>query len=416
MNLQTRLSLWVGGVLFLALGTLSLLSGIVLYQVRLSDMNQELRDQSQLVMNSAKVYEGSNIPNVVLETLASGSEFVDARIEKNGHIIWESDFRTMPEAITAGFSNLGGWHMYRIRSAEFEVVVGRPLKSLQETLQSYAIISVPLTLLMSLIGALGSGWVLGQNLKPLHNLTTRIQKLDRPEPIPETSRPDEVGMLARALSESLQTLQRTRKTELEFLRVASHELRTPLTALKAELEYTLSKPRDLQVYETALRTLHRNTEHLERLAVNLLTLTRLQGSQVEFQQVDLWEVTGTVIDRMVPLALKKNLSLEFDGAPTTVQGDSIALSRLVENLVFNAIRYTQNGEIHVKVSEHTLTVQDQGQGFPQELIDNHETETVSMEGFGIGMKVVRSICELHQARLHLENTLRGARVVIVFPS
>ena len=415
MNLQTRLSLWVGGVLFLALSTLSLLSGVVLYQVRLSDMNQELRYQSQLVMNSAKLYQGKNIPNVVLQTLASGSEFVDARIEQKGKVIWESAFRAMPEAVNTGFSNVGGWHIYRITQDDFEVEVGRPLTSLQETLQSYGVVSLPLTLLMSILGALGSGWVLGRNLRPLRNLTKRVQRLDQPSPIPETERPDEVGLLARALAESLDALQRTRKAELEFLRVASHELRTPLTALKAELEYTLSKPRDLQIYESALRTLHRNTEHLERLAVNLLTLTRLQGGPLELQPVDLWEITAAVIDRMIPLALKKNLSLEFEGSPTTVQGDAITLSRLIENLVFNAIRYTQDGEIRVILSDHQLIVRDQGQGFPQELLDDHEAEKPSLEGFGIGMKVVRSICEMHHAKLLLENTIRGAKVVISFP-
>ncbi|GGJ42023.1 sensor histidine kinase [Deinococcus roseus] len=415
MNLQTRLSVWVGGVLFLALTTLSVLSGVVLYQVRLSDMNQELRDQSRLVMNSARLYQGKNLPNVVLQTLASGSEFVDARIEQQGKVIWESDFRNMPETVQEGFSNLSGWHVYRISSSEFEVEVGRPLTSLQETLRSYAVVSIPLTLLMSLLGALGSGWVLGRNLQPLSNLTARVQTLDRPEPIPEIHRPDEVGMLARALAESLETLQRTRKAELEFLRVASHELRTPLTALKAELEYTLSKPRDLQVYETALRTLHRNTEHLERLAINLLTLTRLQGSPLDLQPVDLWEITGAVIDRMVPLALKKNLSLDFDGLPTTVKGDPITLSRLIENLIFNAIRYTRDGEIRVMLGEHMLTVQDQGQGFPQELLEDHEAQKPDLEGFGIGMKVVRSICALHHAHLQLENTIRGARVTVTFP-
>lgn len=427
VTFQTRLSLSVAGLLFFALSLLSVLSGVVLWRVILRDLDETLREQYAVVARAASEQAQFRrgdlaLPDSLLGVLTAGSDVVDARVEGQGYLSWESDFRDMPAALSLGFSDLGGWRLLRGQEGDLTVQVGRPLASSRATLSAYVRTSVPLVLLLSVLGGAVAWWLMGRGLRPLSILARRVKRLDADDAIPSVERADEVGALARALDVSLTGLRRQRAAERAFVARASHELRTPVAALQAELELALSRPRDADAYRAALRSARRSAAHLERLAVNLLTLTRLEGTSPRLARVDLWEIAADAVDRLLPLALQKNLTLDLSGQPTFVRGDSVLLARLLDNLLQNAIRYTHQGGVNVLVDAapegHFVTVEDSGVGFPEDLLrrEAHLFEGEGQQGFGVGLSVIHSVARAHHAELLIEPRAQGGtRVTVRFP-
>ncbi|MBB6098827.1 two-component system sensor histidine kinase QseC [Deinobacterium chartae] len=416
MSLRLRLSLWTTLLLALALTALSVLAGSVLYSNRVADLDRELHDQFAAVARSAR-YDDRSLPHSVRALLAQGADVVDARVIFPDGTTWETAFRSMPAAQVSGLETRAGWRVLRGTVGGVTVQVGRPLRAVEETLEAYTRVSVPTVLVVSLIGGLLMSAVVGQQLAPLSALTRRVAQLEAPAPIPGTDRPDETGQLARALEASLERLSRTRATEREFVTRASHELRTPVAALRAELELALARPRDEAEYREALRAALRSAEHLERLSVNLLTLSRLRSAPPRLEDTDLWSVAADVVDRLMPLALQKGLSLELEGAPTRVQADPVLIARLLDNLIGNAIRYTPSGEVRVIARSGCLTVEDTGPGLPDEVLRATPEPFMrhGLEGSGVGLSVVRGIAEAHGTQLSMERLeTGGSRVSVRF--
>ncbi len=414
LSLRWRLTLLASVLIALALLALSLLGGAALKKQRLESLDRDLGVQWGVIAEAAREADDYVIPGRVLNELAASTEVSDARILRGRTEVWSVGFRAMPDATAfTGTLTVNGWRL-RVGTVEgLTVEVGRPLSSLDQTLRDYTLAVVPLAVILALLGGSLVYFTVGRALAPLTLLTKRVGQLDSPEAVPGLEREDEVGQLARALDRSLAALARTRETEKLFLAAASHELRTPVTALRAELEFALARARDANSYREALRRTMRTTAHLERLTVNLLTLTRLRSVPARQEAVDLWAVAADVVDRLMPLALGKGLSLDLLGEPGLVRGDPVLLDRLVENLTYNAIRYTSEGGVEVRVEAGRLRVEDSGPGFPPGLAERLFETT---EGFGVGLSLVRQVVAAHGAALQLENRPEGgARAQVTFP-
>ena len=159
----------------------------------------------------------------------------------------------------------------------------------------------------------------------------------------------------------------------DFVVNVSHELRTPLTAIKGFTE-TLEEDADPDA-KHYLEIIKRNTDRLINIINDLLVLSQLEetGMKLELHEVDL----GSLIDNVVrvfdqPLREKGlKLSVTADDKLTPIQGDAFKLEQLFINLLDNAIKYTESGEVHVVLGREddrsvTIEVQDTGIGIPSE--------------------------------------------------
>lgn len=423
MTLRLRISLGLGLILLVALGFLGALGGQLLYSVRLQELKGELQELASLVVQEA-VLTGGHISEQGQKLLLSKSEVYDARIYA-GHsnqakdLLWASRSRILSpfpldELSASSPYEQNNWliHSLWLPLPNLTVQVGLPLSGLDHTLGSFERTIVPLILVISVLASMLIWWFMGRSLAPLERLTRRIENLDSLDPIPSTEQRNEVGQLARALEHSLTELHDTRKAELEFITTASHELRTPITALRAELELVLRDKKHPTDNQKLFQRMFQTTSHLERLTQNLLVLGRVQGLPLHNESIELFELCGNVVDRMQPLAIKKELDLEFSGAPLNVRGDPILLSRVLENLLFNAIRYTETGGIRVDLQTEWLQIEDTGEGFPQDVIDGL---TRNPKGdLGIGLRVVREVIHAHGWQLSLTNLSQGSRIRITF--
>ena len=425
MSLRTRLVLAVGTVLFLALTLLGVLGGRLLYNSRVNDLGRELLERWSKVEQAAEVTRNYNIGSEVLDALKTGSDVSDARVYGFSSFNpqnpdWESGFRKMPTLNTYGSPTAllqhGGWLMVSAlsRSGTLVIQVGTPLGGLNRTLELYVRDTVLLLLSILVFATLALYWVTSKSLEPLERLKNRVLKLDSDAPIPSTNQNDEVGELARALERSVKEIRQTREFEQRFLQVASHELRTPVAAMKAELELSLSrKSRNFDSLERTLSRVYSSAQHLERLTQNLLVLGRVQGLPLRREKLDFLALCGELVDRMQPLAIKKGLDLTLEGQPFALEGDPLLLSRTLENLLYNAIRFTESGFVRVTVQNPELALEDSGPGFPIEVLEGFSS--VPKGDLGIGLQVVREVVRAHNGTLTIKNLEpQGSRVTLNF--
>ncbi len=237
---------------------------------------------------------------------------------------------------------------------------------------------------------------------------------------------DEVGEVARALSDMQQRLRQEENVRRAFVATASHELRTPLASLGALLELLEddlhSQPPDLNDATPRVSAARDQTRRLIGLANDLLELTRLDtGFQLRTELVELHEICRAVIAEFSTRAAEVEMSIELEGEPACwVLGDPGGIARIVRILVDNALRYSPGGDsITVEVSSSggraVLSVSDRGPGVApneRELVFERfrrGTDPGSEGGFGLGLAIGRELAERMGGKLVLASSEVGAR-------
>ncbi len=165
-----------------------------------------------------------------------------------------------------------------------------------------------------------------------------------------------------------------------------------------------------------------------RLVEQLLALARLDpDAPTRHDPVDLAAVARSVVEANAARADAAGLALELEAeAPVTLQGNRAGLETMLENLVDNALRYTREGAIAVRVRREgagaVLEVEDTGPGIPESdrarVFDRfYRGDTAPTGGTGLGLAIVKRIAERHGAAVALENagSGKGLKVKVTFP-
>jgi PAS domain S-box-containing protein len=213
----------------------------------------------------------------------------------------------------------------------------------------------------------------------------------------------------------------------EFLSVAAHELRTPVTSLLAYAQVLERRAlREQTASERDLRALHviaGQAERLSTLISTLLDVSRIQRGHftLDCRPVDLCTVVGGVVDQMQDELRSSSaqhvVTFECLAAPVVVDGDSMRLEQVVQNLVGNAVKYSPDGGlVTVRVEQSAdcaiIAVGDQGLGIPQEaqahLFDRFyragNVSSSNISGMGIGLYVVKEIVSRHGGTVEVQSS------------
>jgi signal transduction histidine kinase len=199
---------------------------------------------------------------------------------------------------------------------------------------------------------------------------------------------------------------------------AAHELRSPLASIRLQLEVALGHPEGQHWPETAEGVME-DAMRLSRLAEDLLALARLDergGVPARSEPVDLDEVVRQTADRYGEARLTVC-------DPVVVRGDALDLSRVLTNLVDNAVRHTASKVEIALTSDGVLTVTDDGPGIPEqdrERVFNRFTRLDSGRsrdegGAGLGLAIVLETVRAHGGGVVLEDASPGLRVVVRLP-
>jgi signal transduction histidine kinase len=205
-------------------------------------------------------------------------------------------------------------------------------------------------------------------------------------------------------------------------------LRTPLTIVNLETSRALEAQRSPQEYERALHVIHSENNFMSHLVNDLLTLARMDNDQVKLEKtpLDLSDVAVDAIDRLAPLANRKNVELETGDLPEArMLGDYQTLLQMASNLIENAIKYTDGDDKRVCIEtgitdNHAwIRVSDNGPGISPEhlphLFDRFyrvdkararvsDDESDSPGGSGLGLSIIQWIAQAHGGKVHVEST------------
>ena len=266
------------------------------------------------------------------------------------------------------------------------------------------------------------GWFIARHaFKPVRQITDTVDAINDGDDL--TARiglrrgRDEIHRLAATFDRMFDRLERSFDSEKRFASDASHELRTPVAIILAECEYARQNAQTVDDYRESLEVVERQGRRMSTLINQLLNRTRMdQGTQaISREDADFSELADVVADETVR-ASGKALEVEKDIAPGVHANVDVGLmSRLVQNLVENACKYTpEGGRVRVSLAAAegrlTLTVADNGIGIAKrdlphiwERFWQADSSRGVDKGSGLGLAMVKQIADAHGGTLSVES-------------
>ncbi|MGH8147158.1 MAG: sensor histidine kinase [Rhodanobacteraceae bacterium] len=267
-------------------------------------------------------------------------------------------------------------------------------------------------LLFTLLSLAVGYWLSRRVMRPVTDLAQRLRAFrsgSQPEPLAPHFAEDEVGELAVALDDYAQRQSALIQRDREFNADVSHELRTPLAVIASTTELLMATPDLPEKLHTRLQRIERAVRQSTELTQALLLLSRAERSgPVDGETTDVARIAEEVVDTQRPNLGRKPITMRTEiEALATVEAPSSVVAVALGNLVGNACKYTQDGEIVVRVQTGRVRVEDTGPGIKPEDAERLFERGIrgdgqTVKGAGLGLAIVRRLCELYGWRVTLQ--------------
>ncbi len=236
---------------------------------------------------------------------------------------------------------------------------------------------------------------------------------------------DALSLQVVALEKERDRAETLAKSKSQFLANMSHEIRTPLNGILGTAELLLDTQLDPN-QDSLAQTLHSSGTALLTIVNDILDLSKLEAGRMSLSQgrLDLWALLQDIDTLFSPVARRKEVELlhEIDSSvPRWVQGDAQRLRQILSNLLGNALKFTHEGKIQVRLRSLALpggpvlefSVHDSGIGIPKERLSMvferfEQAEggtTRSYGGTGLGLAIVRALVEQMGGTIHVESVV-----------
>lgn len=258
-------------------------------------------------------------------------------------------------------------------------------------------------LVFSVLSLVLGWWSASKVMKPVSDLAARLRAYrggtSEPEPLAPRFPDDEVGQLAQALDDYSARLTEVVQRDREFNADVSHELRTPLAVIRGATELLLTRPDlDPKVLQR-LQRIQRAEQQCTDLIGALLLLSRNERGQ---GSSNVARVSEQLLDSHRAQLGGKPLELILEGNhDLVIDAPESALSVALGNLIGNAVKYSKEGAVRVRVGNNAVEVIDSGPGLSEEdaakLFQRgyRGTHAGHSQGGGIGLSIVSRLCDLY---------------------
>ncbi len=241
----------------------------------------------------------------------------------------------------------------------------------------------------------------------------------------------EIALKKEELEKTNAQLMELDRMKSDFVANVVHELRTPLTIIKGNLD-NIDKgfagevqPQQKDILGDVFRVINR----LSRLVNDLLDLSKIESGKMELnkESMDIVILADEIVKTFETLAGTKKIGLvkEFPDKGVIVNADKDKLTQVFINLIGNAIKFTDNGNVVVRIidlqGEAQVEIQDTGPGIPEDQVDKIFDKFVRVvaekkEGTGLGLPIAKDIIVLHKGRIRVESEKgKGSRFIFVIP-
>ncbi len=373
--------------------------------------------------------------DTALQTRSSG---VLASLENNGQFGLQETNRSAPGVFAAIFSpsgqvldassdtpsglrptagvQSGGGRQYLVRTdvaADGSIVVtGVDLQSVTDAQAALERALLGVGLVAGSIALVGSWFLGGRALQPLHRLSDEAAALDSADlarRLRMTGGHDEVWRLTATLNGMLDRIADSVERQRRFVAMASHELRTPLASLRAELD-VVDGSDSLAEYREAVREAQGDIVRLTELTTSLLELASpgVDASSVARASVDLRQLVTGVVRSLQPLARERGVRVRIEAPAASVLVDRTRIEHGLNNLITNAIVHGGQGEVLVQCR---IIEREAGRSLRAEVLDRgpgignnsahelfqpfHRGSSVTEPGTGLGLAIVAGAAQAH---------------------
>lgn len=287
-----------------------------------------------------------------------------------------------------------------------------------------ALVGLALSLLVS--------WLLARHLvAPVTALSAHTRKLREGDYQTRlgSRRRDELGDLIRHVDSLGERLDQGQKARQRWFSDIAHELRTPLSVLQGELEAVVDGVRPLN-HET-IAALESEVRQLTHLVNDLhdLALADAGNLRYHFTALDLDALCEDAVDAARPALGRRRVRLRTDLSPARVNGDPVRLRQLLDNLLQNSLKYTdEGGEVQLTLDgdggDWRLTLNDSAPGVPDDALPKLFDHLYRVEssrnrqtgGAGLGLAIARRIVEAHGGTMEADHSpLGGLRITVRLP-
>ncbi len=259
--------------------------------------------------------------------------------------------------------------------------------------------------------------------------------------VPKPFTPQELRTSVENITKNLFLKRMTKKMKEEgkeirfqFLSVLSHELKSPINAIEGYLKMMQEKQIGDSVddYKEMIDRSIERIKGMRSLILDLLDLTRMESGKKrrDLRKTDVAEITKNVIDSIEPLAIQRNIKIQFEtDEDTYINADKSELEIIINNLVSNAVKYNvESGKVFVKIfhrdNQLQIIVEDTGIGMSQEEMDllfqdfvrikNEKTKYVT--GSGLGLSIAKKMTELYGGTINVESEAdKGSKFIVSIP-
>ncbi|WEK42743.1 MAG: stimulus-sensing domain-containing protein [Candidatus Sphingomonas colombiensis] len=361
----------------------------------------------------------------------NGRSWPDVRTAQTGHAaatVWRAPDRT--PVITAAAPLLDG-------AAVLTAVNARDITQTVRV-ERYRLSLVLLT--VTIVSILLSLFLARTIVRPLRRLARAAVRVRlgraREVVVPRLpARKDEIGMLARALSDmSLALRARIDATEA-FAADVTHELKNPLASLRSAIE-GLGHVKDPVLQEKLLAIVRDDVHRLDRLITDISEASRLdaQLSRAKFEPIDIKAMIDGMIAQRRERGIERNVRIRFDRPENerlVISGEGARLERVFENLIDNALSFSPDDGLIAIAARRIdgaleVWVEDEGPGVPEDareaVFRRFQSIRPHSEAFGqhsgLGLAIARTIVDAHQGTISVqsrEDRLSGARFVVRLP-
>ncbi|MCC8073405.1 MAG: HAMP domain-containing histidine kinase [Clostridiales bacterium] len=306
-------------------------------------------------------------------------------------------------------------------------------KTVLTTIVNLSLLILPIIDLIAIIGC----YILSNRIvRPVRKIINSAEEIsdgdDLSKRIELPKSHDEIYQLGDTFNKMFARLEKSFMEERQFTADISHELRTPVTTILAQSELSLEKDRTKEEYKDSLSVIKRQSTKMKNMVESMLRLSRLE-CQEKLKNID--KINLSLLLEEICFERKisdeKNITLENDiREDIFINGDEDMIEILINNLISNAYRYTEeNGSVFVSLYQTDenviLSVKDTGIGIEKENLERifdrffQENKARNNDDLkystGLGLSTVKAIADLHGAHINVESEVgKGSEFKVFF--
>lgn len=315
---------------------------------------------------------------------------------------------------------------------EYEIYLGIDEKFIDDSISAiYNTIILLVIVIFAVLTLLGY-LLINKTINPLKVILKELDSLqdtqDLSKRLLELNTRDEFEQLTKTFNKMLTNIENSVENIKQFSSDASHELRTPLTVIQGEIELIKNKKASKEELELVIEKIDKEQKKLQEIIKNFLLLSRLDKEVLKEQSSSLDKVVFECIESNLEEIEAKNLELDLQiDENLEVAFDEKYLNIVINNLLTNAIKYTKEGKITLKAKKESnktyFEISDTGIGIDKNDLDKiyerfyrvDKARTTSKDGIGLGLSIVRKICERFKTKINVKSQIdKGSTFILLF--